>query len=930
MKYLIFGLVFVFVVLPLITWFINTIHIYGLKLVRCRYALIPESKLKRHEKQLFDQARTALESLGFEFSHHQGYADIVQNVTQVDHMTVYWHPKHQLYAEVSLPKQPHASSPFAIDFVALYRNHALVGKSMEAEGVFKGCDELACVSLVGQSVPSMLESFLSNKKDFESNHAIESLERLPAQAYTERLKKNADDYLRFLFRTGKVTKKKDKEGKLALCATFASAMKLSWQLMKKKSPPPEPLSKQAHEEKRAELMYLHQVEANAHMRANSYQDASQLKQFGKLMLFIGSVIVFGLVIGIAWDLMLVLLLAPVLLFHELGHYWAMKAFGYRDLQILFLPIGAVAMGKKSQPTPLQKTWVSLAGPVPGLLLALILVLWQPSFMINMYVLGVLLMLVIINYLNLMPFMPLDGGHVVNDLVFSRWPVAQLVFKVVGVLVFAYFAWAWSDMILTFLAVFLGFGLKNNWREYQLIKQIDEKELRSMSEFDQLSKIYQAMASQNSLFAEKMVLAQSLLARYKQAVPKAKETLIGMSVYLFFLVSPVVFVDRYMDMDLLAVFKMERISDSDDSYSDYHPDANFNADQWEPSYYQKRVAATSDVTEKKAIYQEALAFAEQQEYQDFVMPLAEQAVRLYESNGWQDETDYRDWKRMALTQTIFENHDRQNEEEWHALNNLMVDEPDDFYQLVSQSMYGAESHVYENQFVQRMDQLKTEGKWSTYVDMFLAYRSMRNHRGDVYDKIKDSEDVLALIPENEVEAINQLQQNLVVELFAEKSHEKVIDVYQSVPSTGPGYEYLQRFYLSHAIWSAIESDQTVLATAFIEQMEQILIAENDALMEEVGFLGQLVMNQSNDAITTMAVVPMKLALALRGKNDQLTKELLTTYLDSFAIDAQSEDMIKNRVNMMMESSQKERKTIRDVQVSYIVQAIRVFKPELIQP
>jgi Zn-dependent protease len=46
----------------------------------------------------------------------------------------------------------------------------------------------------------------------------------------------------------------------------------------------------------------------------------------------------------------------VLLIHELGHFLAMKAFGYKNLNIIFTPpFGAVATGTKEIRPPLKKS-----------------------------------------------------------------------------------------------------------------------------------------------------------------------------------------------------------------------------------------------------------------------------------------------------------------------------------------------------------------------------------------------------------------------------------------------------------------------------------------------------------------------------------------------------------------------------------------------
>src|SRR5688572_13835073 len=58
------------------------------------------------------------------------------------------------------------------------------------------------------------------------------------------------------------------------------------------------------------------------------------------------------------------MLIGVLLFHELGHYAAMRAYGYKNLQLLFIPfVGAAAMGRRTGAvSQWQSGVILLAGP----------------------------------------------------------------------------------------------------------------------------------------------------------------------------------------------------------------------------------------------------------------------------------------------------------------------------------------------------------------------------------------------------------------------------------------------------------------------------------------------------------------------------------------------------------------------------------------
>ena len=65
--------------------------------------------------------------------------------------------------------------------------------------------------------------------------------------------------------------------------------------------------------------------------------------------FLGSLVLFALVLLAANNAAKVGILVGVVLLHELGHYAGMRLFGYRDVRIFFIPFfGAAASGVKER------------------------------------------------------------------------------------------------------------------------------------------------------------------------------------------------------------------------------------------------------------------------------------------------------------------------------------------------------------------------------------------------------------------------------------------------------------------------------------------------------------------------------------------------------------------------------------------------------
>lgn len=117
-----------------------------------------------------------------------------------------------------------------------------------------------------------------------------------------------------------------------------------------------------------------------------------------------------------WDLLLVI--SGVVLLHEMGHFIAMRLYNYADVSVFFVPVvGAFISGESKEISQRQSAVIFLAGPLPGILLGILL------YFIDRQAGGIYLhtiplqfmvqILIWINVLNLLPIYPLDGGQLLN-------------------------------------------------------------------------------------------------------------------------------------------------------------------------------------------------------------------------------------------------------------------------------------------------------------------------------------------------------------------------------------------------------------------------------------------------------------------------------------------------------------------------------------
>lgn len=115
--------------------------------------------------------------------------------------------------------------------------------------------------------------------------------------------------------------------------------------------------------------------------------------------------------------------------HDFGHWVMMKLFGYRDMGAFFIPfVSPVDRGRKFHAPAWQQLVVVLAGPVPGLvagMAVLVIGYFLPGLPPLAPEIGA--MAVVLNAFHLLPFLPLDGGKVVDLLIFRDLPFLRPFF-----------------------------------------------------------------------------------------------------------------------------------------------------------------------------------------------------------------------------------------------------------------------------------------------------------------------------------------------------------------------------------------------------------------------------------------------------------------------------------------------------------------------
>lgn len=163
---------------------------------------------------------------------------------------------------------------------------------------------------------------------------------------------------------------------------------------------------------------------------------------------IASYFIFGIETGA--------ILLFVIMFHEFGHYFAMKKCGYQNVDLAAVPLlGGVTTGIPQSYNQYQQAWVAMWGPLPGIVIATVL-LTIGYFLPTTYTtynlpFEIATFFLLINYLNLLPMLPLDGGHIIMSLIPNRciniYKAAVITTVILGITVVFVLDLSWFFLLI---------------------------------------------------------------------------------------------------------------------------------------------------------------------------------------------------------------------------------------------------------------------------------------------------------------------------------------------------------------------------------------------------------------------------------------------------------------------------------------------------
>jgi len=182
----------------------------------------------------------------------------------------------------------------------------------------------------------------------------------------------------------------------------------------------------------------------------------------------------------------VIVLTVVVVFHEFGHFVAMKIYKYRELGMFFIPLlGAYVSGKKQEVSQKQSAIILLAGPVPGIFLGIILHFLSIQFDLD-FLNTVSWILIFLNVLNLLPVYPLDGGQLLHRLFLDDYNILGKIFVVLSVVLMSWVAISSGYLFLLLFPFMMISKMIGDVQHERIEKKIEAEGIDLMKSYEELT------------------------------------------------------------------------------------------------------------------------------------------------------------------------------------------------------------------------------------------------------------------------------------------------------------------------------------------------------------------------------------------------------------------------------------------------------------
>ena len=452
-------------------------QIRSLKLQRPRYFPLEEHDLPEYLIELFDQAAQRLEEFGFDKLHYQFSKNLLVHDRADKWSLVLYDKNWGIFAEVTEAFSLLDMPGYEISFTSFYEDGStLLSINGQKHLIFA---DIPHTRINDPYTAELRELWESHRKihDFNTN----SRKTLPdgqanaefSRQYMKLQQKFMDAYFFKLIKSNRVTSAGNNE----FVITRGHALKTVLKIIagEKRAAKAQIKSNKLRNKHDSPPAIPVEVEVDAYLRLTSLRQQGSQNFSSKLFVVFASALLSYLLLGLEFSYLSTAIIISVLAIHELGHVAAMRLFNYHDPQLLLLPFTGI---KTTEHTPVPATRqiiACLSGPVPGIIIGMSMLHTDLAQTLPWFHEAAMFMLVF-NYVNLLPFTPMDGGHVMRLIMIERFPMTKVVFVAMVTIIIFLGATHWNSPVFWTLGLIMLVGLPLQIAESRQVAMLKQKYL----------------------------------------------------------------------------------------------------------------------------------------------------------------------------------------------------------------------------------------------------------------------------------------------------------------------------------------------------------------------------------------------------------------------------------------------------------------------
>lgn len=465
-------------------------QLMAIRIQRPHIVLKDRSELPPYLNEVFDNGIRLLEALGFEYHHCQYSLDIVCHQHNDKWSLVFLNRATNAFAEIS-PASTFLDLPgYEIDFWSIAKDGtALITMNGRGHTILCGITNAEIHDPMAITLEEVYKSHIGERDDVFGK---KSLVAVNGDSYVKVQQKLYDGYFLNLMNERAVISTGHNEFRMA----FSKARRLLPQILRgqkrlrtllhEKLVFQESKNDKSDTDEQISLSgtnFSVEAEVQSYLRMRSVQERTPGGITARLILFFLILSLTYLAFNLSFSFYSIVILIGVMALHELGHVGSMMLFGYRNFQVLFFPL-FVDTTKDERKTPAiwKQALVYLMGPVPGIVIGLILLGLSQEYLLG-WLYETAIVFLVVNYINLLPIAPLDGGHLIRFTVLERFPSGKLILSGMSAIAFAAGGWYLGEPVFWVIALILISTLPWSALEAGILSELFEP----TSEFEKLDR-----------------------------------------------------------------------------------------------------------------------------------------------------------------------------------------------------------------------------------------------------------------------------------------------------------------------------------------------------------------------------------------------------------------------------------------------------------